>query len=104
MQCYHNGKILGHPAREAKADPQVETAVDAIKADYLSEILGYEGEEIMLNPIFQFEDAGEGSGIVQGRLAQVSRLVRIQKLQLAGCMGEYLKLACAHPADRRKTE
>jgi len=38
----YNGKILGHPAREAKADPQVETAVDAIKADYLSEILGYE--------------------------------------------------------------
>ena len=70
----------------------------------IAEILGYEGEEIMLNPIFQFEDAGEGSGIVQGRLAQVSRLVRIQKLQLAGCMGEYLKLACAHPADRRKTE
>ena len=38
----YNGKILGHPAREAKADPQVEAGIDAIKADYLSEILGYE--------------------------------------------------------------
>ncbi len=65
----------------------------------IAEVTGYEGEEIMLNPIFQFEDAGECSGAVHGQLVQVNRLVRIDKLQMAGCMGEYVKLAGGRTAE-----
>ena len=55
----------------------------------ITEITGYEGEEIMLNPLFVFEDAGETGGPVQGRLVQMNRLVRVDKLRMAGLMGEY---------------
>ena len=65
----------------------------------IAEVTGYEGEEIMLYPIFQFEDAGECSGAVHGQLVQVNRLVRIDKLQMAGCMGEYVKLAGGRTAE-----
>lgn len=68
----------------------------------IAEVTGYEGEEIMLNPIFQFEDAGECSGAVHGQLVQVNRLVRIDKLQMAGCMGEYVKLAGGRTAENPK--
>ena len=55
----------------------------------ITEVTGYEGEEIMLNPLFVFEDAGETGGPVQGRLVQMNRLVRVDKLRMAGLMGEY---------------
>ena len=50
---------------------------------------GYEGDEILLNPLFQFEDTGERGGPVQGRLIRVNRLLNVEKLQLAGCMEAY---------------
>ncbi len=55
----------------------------------ITEIVGYEGDEILLNPLFQFEDAGGTGRRVQGRLARVNRLLRVDKLQLAGCMEAY---------------
>ena len=65
----------------------------------ITEVVGIEGEEIMLNPLFQFEDAGEVGGPVQGHLVQMNRLVRVEKLQMAGCMGEYMASRAAHVRD-----
>ncbi len=58
----------------------------------ITEVVGYEGDEIMLNPLFQFEDTGESRGQVQGRLMRINRLLRVDKLQLAGCMEAYEKV------------
>ena len=55
----------------------------------ITEVVGYEGDEILLNPLFQFEDTGERGGPVQGRLIRVNRLLNVEKLQLAGCMEAY---------------
>ena len=60
----YNGKILGHPSREAKADPQVEAAVSAIRTDYLSEILGYEDAR---------EDLSVLTGIGKSGLSQLAK-------------------------------
>ena len=65
----------------------------------ITEVVGYEGEEIMLNPLFQFEDAGELGGPVQGRLVQMNRLIRVDKLQMAGCMGEYAAFCASFPGE-----
>ena len=65
----------------------------------ITEVVGYEGEEIMLNPLFQFEDAGELGGPVQGRLVQMNRLIRVDKLQMAGCMGEYAAFCTSFPGE-----
>ena len=51
--------------------------------------MGYEGDEIVLNPLFQFEDAGDAGGKVEGRLVRVNRLYHVEKLCMAGCMDAY---------------
>lgn len=55
----------------------------------ITEIMGYEGDEIVLNPLFQFEDAGDAGGKVEGRLVRVNRLYHVEKLCMAGCMDAY---------------
>ena len=60
----YNGKILGHPSREAKADPHFEDAVSAIRTDYLSEALGYEDA---------WEDLSVLTGIGKSGLSQLAK-------------------------------
>ncbi len=55
----------------------------------ITEVMGYEGDEIVLRPLFQFEDAGDAGGRVQGRLIRVNRLFHVEKLCMAGCMEAY---------------
>lgn len=50
----------------------------------ITEITGYEGDEIVLNPLFQFEEAGELGGRVNGRLLRLNQLLQVDKLKLAG--------------------
>ncbi len=50
----------------------------------ITEIIGYEGEEIELKPIYKFEETGEQEGKVIGQLVRVGELTHTQKLQNAG--------------------
>lgn len=51
----------------------------------ITEIAGYENNEVKLNPLFEFEEAGEDSeGCIIGRLAKKGRLLRENKLRAAG--------------------
>ena len=51
----------------------------------ITEILGCENNEIKLNPLFVFEEAGEDSeGGIIGRLAKKGNLLRENKLKAAG--------------------
>lgn len=79
----YNGKILGHPAREAKADPQVETAVDAIKADYLSEILGYEEARDDLSVLTGIGKSGL-SELAKSALGEIEVYGRAAELYMEG--------------------
>ncbi|WP_010273538.1 CpaF family protein [Paenibacillus senegalensis] len=56
------------------------------KVSEISEVLGVENGEIMLNPLFVFEEAGDGRSVkVAGRLQRTGNsLVHRQKFQLAG--------------------
>ena len=74
----YNGKILGHPSGEAKADPLFEAAVGAIKADYLSEVLGY--EEAM-------EDLSVLAGIGKSGLSQAAKSA-ISEIEMYGRAAE----------------
>ena len=55
----------------------------------ITEVVGYEGDEIVLRPLFLFEDTGDAGGKVQGRLVRMNRLLHVDKLCLAGCMEDY---------------
>ena len=56
----------------------------------ITEIAGYEGDEIVLNPLFQFEDAGELGGRVNGRLLRLNQLLQVDKLRLTGVYDLYV--------------
>ena len=58
----------------------------------ITEITGCKGDEIMLNPLFLFEDAGENNGRVQGKLCLVDQLMKVEKLKMAGCYELYSAL------------
>ena len=65
----------------------------------ITEVVGYEGDEIVLNPLFQFEDTGEKNGKVQGRLVRMNRLIHLEKLQMSGCMDFYRGLEVLREED-----
>ncbi len=50
----------------------------------ITEVLGYEKGEIMLNPLFRFAESGEEKGRVIGELKAVNPLKKREKLQMAG--------------------
>jgi len=55
----------------------------------ISEVLGCEGDEIVLNPLFQFEETGEQGGRIRGRLMRVNQLLLVDKLKTAGVYGVF---------------
>lgn len=55
----------------------------------ISEVLGCEGDEIVLNPLFQFEETGEQGGRIRGRLMRVNQLLLVDKLKSAGVYGVF---------------
>ena len=51
----------------------------------ITEIIGCENNEIKLNPLYEFEEAGEnGAGCIIGRLGKKGNLLRENKLRAAG--------------------
>ncbi len=56
----------------------------------ITEVVGYEGDEIVLNPIFHFDSDGGGDGEIQGRLVRVNQLVQLGKLRLSGNYERYM--------------
>ena len=51
----------------------------------ITEIIGCENNEIKLNPLYEFEEAGENSdGCIIGRLGKKGNLLRENKLRAAG--------------------
>ncbi|MDE7205744.1 MAG: CpaF family protein [Lachnospiraceae bacterium] len=50
----------------------------------ITEIIGFEGGEIVTEPIYRFEESGEEKGKVVGRLVKVGRLTHTEKLLTAG--------------------
>lgn len=50
----------------------------------IAEIIGFEEDEIVTNPIYQFEESGEENGKVIGELVKVDRLTHMEKLLAAG--------------------
>lgn len=50
----------------------------------ITEIVGFEGGEIITKPIYQFEETGEEKNKVIGRLVKVDRLTHTDKLLTAG--------------------
>ena len=50
----------------------------------ITEVLGYENGEILLNPLFRFRETGEDKGKVIGGLEQLNKLKHPEKLSMAG--------------------
>lgn len=51
----------------------------------ICEVAGFDGDEIVLNSLFQFAEEGEAGGVVLGALKNTGRqLTRTQKLKMAG--------------------
>ncbi len=48
------------------------------------EILGYEKDEIVTAPLYQFQESGEKDGMVVGRLVKINELTHMGKLQTSG--------------------
>lgn len=57
----------------------------------IAEIIGIENNEIILNPLYSFQEIkGESKGKVKGELKQIGRLVRTYKMENAGLEEELL--------------
>ena len=55
----------------------------------ISEIAGYENDEIMLNPIFTFEETGvDAAGKILGTWKKVGELKHKEKLRMAGFLDD----------------
>ena len=51
----------------------------------ISEVVGYEDGEIIMHPLYKFEEEGESKdGVIQGKLAQKDSLCRKEKMYAAG--------------------
>ncbi|MCM3172787.1 ATPase, T2SS/T4P/T4SS family [Paenibacillus sp. MER 99-2] len=50
----------------------------------ISEVMGIENGEVLLNPLFRFQEQEEREGKIIGGLIQVGMLSRIDKIQMAG--------------------
>ncbi|WP_127538302.1 MULTISPECIES: ATPase, T2SS/T4P/T4SS family [Paenibacillus] len=55
----------------------------------ISEVIGMKDGEVLLNPLFRFQERDEREGKIIGGLVQVGKLKRIEKIQMAG-LGEWL--------------
>ena len=50
----------------------------------ITEVLGYEKEEIKLQPLFVFREAGTEDGRIKGEWVKLASLTRTEKLLAAG--------------------
>ncbi|WP_336781512.1 CpaF family protein [Paenibacillus illinoisensis] len=55
----------------------------------ISEVIGMKDGEVLLNPLFRFQERDEREGKIIGGLVQVGKLKQIEKIQMAG-LGEWL--------------
>ncbi|WP_366349548.1 ATPase, T2SS/T4P/T4SS family [Paenibacillus amylolyticus] len=55
----------------------------------ISEVIGMQNGEVMLNPLFRFQEQEEREGKIIGGLVQVGKLNQVDKIQMAG-LGEWL--------------
>lgn len=54
----------------------------------ITEILDYQEGEILVSPLYKFEETGEENGKIQGVWRKMEDLVHTQKLLAAGCKEE----------------
>ncbi|MHA7579955.1 CpaF family protein [Paenibacillus vandeheii] len=60
----------------------------------ISEVIGMQDGEVMLNPLFRFQEIEEKEGKIIGGLVQVGTLRQVDKIQMAGLgewLGEYIE-------------
>lgn len=55
----------------------------------ISEVIGMQNGEVLLNPLFRFQEQEEREGKIIGGLVQVGKLNQVDKIQMAG-LGEWL--------------
>lgn len=55
----------------------------------ISEVIGMQNGEVLLNPLFRFQEQEEREGKIIGGLIQVGKLNQVDKIQMAG-LGEWL--------------
>ncbi len=55
----------------------------------ISEVIGMKDGEVLLNPLFRFQERDEREGRIIGGLVQVGKLKQVEKIQMAG-LGEWL--------------
>lgn len=55
----------------------------------ISEVIGMKDGEVLLNPLFRFQERDEREGKIIGGLVQVGKLKQVEKIQMAG-LGEWL--------------
>lgn len=90
--------LMGYDMPILAIRQQLSAAIDVVihlgrlrdnsrKVMEVSEILGVENEEIVLNPIYIFEETREEKGVVQGKWIKKNKLKNIKKLQQKGFMG-----------------
>ena len=66
----YNGEILGHEAKEQKADPKAREAVNTVRDRYMDELCGYQDTCTYLNILTGFEK-DELSDMAESALAEV---------------------------------
>lgn len=87
--------LMGMQIPAVSVQRQIASGVDLIvhlgrlrdrsrKVLEITEIVGYEKEEILLNPLFVFEEEGEKDGKIIGTLVKKGELKRRGKLLAAG--------------------
>ena len=90
--------LMGYDMPILAIRQQLSAAIDVVihlgrlrdnsrKVMEVSEILGVENGEIILNPIYIFEGTREEKGVVQGKWIKKNKLKNIKKLQQKGFMG-----------------
>lgn len=90
--------LMGYDMPILAIRQQLSAAIDVVihlgrlrdnsrKVMEVSEILGVENGEIVLNPIYIFEETREENGVVQGKWIKKNKLKNIKKLQQKGFMG-----------------
>ncbi len=90
--------LMGYDMPILAIRQQLSAAIDVVihlgrlrdnsrKVMEVSEILGVENGEIVLNPIYAFEETREENGVIQGKWIKKNKLKNIKKLQQKGFMG-----------------
>lgn len=90
--------LMGYDMPILAIRQQLSAAIDVVihlgrlrdnsrKVMEVSEILGVENGEIVLNPIYIFEETREENGVIQGKWIKKNKLKNIKKLQQKGFMG-----------------